>query len=91
MRQISISEIQRNLHKLDDFDIVEIIDKKRNKVKGYYIDSKYLSLVKQLSKKIEEQKKVKSVAGSLNKYANSTLIEQENGAWEKAILKKYTK
>jgi len=41
MQQISISDIQRNLHKLDNFDIVEIIDKKRNQVKGYFIDNKY--------------------------------------------------
>jgi len=28
MNTISISEIQRNLHKLNDFDIVEVVDKK---------------------------------------------------------------
>jgi hypothetical protein len=28
MQQLSISEIQRNLHKLDAFDIIEVIDKK---------------------------------------------------------------
>jgi hypothetical protein len=35
MQQISISQIQRNLHTLDNFDIIEVIDKKRNKVKGW--------------------------------------------------------
>ena len=34
MQQLSISEIQRNLHKLDSFDIIEVIDRKRDKVKG---------------------------------------------------------
>lgn len=29
MQTISISEIQRNLHKLDSFNIVKIVDKKR--------------------------------------------------------------
>jgi len=46
MQQISISEIQRNLHKLDNFDIIEVVDKKRHKVKGYFVDSKYLSFIK---------------------------------------------
>ena len=44
MQTISISDIQRNLHKLDDFNIVEIVDKKRNQIKGYFLDSSYQSL-----------------------------------------------
>ena len=46
MQQIGISEIQRNLHKLDNFDIVEVIDKKRDKVKGYFVDKKYAHAIK---------------------------------------------
>ena len=57
MEQISISEIQRNLHKLDDFDIIEVIDKKRDKIKGYFIESKYASLVEELAQKIQKKKK----------------------------------
>ena len=30
-----------------------------------------------------------SVAGGLHKYANLSLIEQENDAWRKAVLKKH--
>jgi DNA-binding transcriptional regulator GbsR (MarR family) len=41
MQTISISEVQRNLHKLDDFDVVKIVDRKRNRVKGYYLDAKF--------------------------------------------------
>ncbi len=48
MQTISISEIQRNLHKLDGFDIVEIIDKKRHKTKGYFLDSSYKSFIEKL-------------------------------------------
>jgi len=48
MQTISISEVQRNLHKLDDFDIVEIVDKKRKEVKGYFLDKKYHDTVEQL-------------------------------------------
>jgi len=30
MQTVSVSQIQRNLHQLNKFDIIEIIDKKRN-------------------------------------------------------------
>ena len=91
MEQISISEIQRNLHKLNDFDIIEVIDKKRNKIKGYFIASKYASLVEELSKKVEKKKKRKSAAGSLHAYANPDLIDQEEGAWQRHVVEKYSK
>ena len=48
MKTISISEIQRNLHKLNDFDIVEVVDKKRHQVKGYFLDKKYHDFVEEL-------------------------------------------
>lgn len=91
MNQISISEIQRNLHKLDDFDIIEIVDKKRNKVKGYFVDSKYVSFVEELAEKLHQKKNHKSPAGSLHRYANSKLIEQEEGAWQQHVIEKYSK
>jgi hypothetical protein len=56
MQTISISDIQRNLHKLDDFNIVEIVDKKRNKIKGYFLDSSYQPLIEKLIGKKEQQK-----------------------------------
>jgi len=57
MQTISISDIQRNLHKLDDFNIVEIVDKKRNQIKGYFLDSSYQSMIEKLIGKKEEKKK----------------------------------
>ena len=56
MQTISISDIQRNLHKLDDFNIVEIVDKKRNQIKGYFLDSSYQSLIEKLIDKQEQKK-----------------------------------
>ena len=50
MNTISISDIQRNLHKLDNFDIVEVVDKKRHQVKGYFLDKKYHDFVEELLK-----------------------------------------
>ena len=91
MERISISEIQRNLHTLDNFDIIEVIDKKRNKIKGYFIESKYASLVEEISKKVEERKKQnrKSLRGILFKYADATKIEDEESAWKNHVQKKY--
>jgi len=88
MQQISISEIQRNLHKLDSFDIVEVIDKKRNRVKGYFIDSKYLSFINELIEK-NRLSHSEQLAGSLHQYADPDLIEQEEGAWKAHLEKKH--
>jgi len=90
MQQISISDIQRNLHKLDNFDIVEIIDKKRNQVKGYFIDNKYAGFVQELvESQFKKDNKENSVGGSLNKYANPSLIEDEYEVktFDKKLLK----
>ena len=56
MDSISLSDIQRNLHKLNDFDIVELVDKKRKKIKGYFLDSSYKEFVEKL---VENNKKNK--------------------------------
>ncbi|CAA6824405.1 MAG: Unknown protein [uncultured Sulfurovum sp.] len=90
MQQISISDIQRNLHKLDGFDIVEIIDKKRNQVKGYFIDNKYAGFVQELVEaQIKIEKKDTSLGGSLHKYANPSLIETEDKGWKEHIAEKH--
>lgn len=54
MKTLSISQVQRELHHLDNFDIVEIIDKKRDIVKGYFVDIKYKSVIESL---VEKEKK----------------------------------
>ena len=90
MQQISISEIQRNLHKLDKFDIIEVIDKKRDKVKGYFIDSKYLSFIYELIEKNRlDAVSSEQLAGSLHQYANPDMMEQEKDAWKKHVEEKH--
>ncbi len=90
MQQLSVSEIQRNLHKLDGVDIVEIIDKKRHKVKGYFLDSKYMSLIKELVKKEEADRNLaESLGGALHQYADVSSIAQEKDAWKQHIEEKY--
>jgi len=59
MNTISISDIQRNLHKIDDLDIVEVVDKKRHQVKGYFLDKKYRDVVEALFMEQEHQKNEK--------------------------------
>jgi hypothetical protein len=63
MNTISISEIQRNLHKIDNFDIVEVVDKKRHQVKGYFLDKKYHAFVEELFQEKENKnaKKLKAL------------------------------
>ena len=56
MQTVSVSDIQRNLHKLDDFNIIEIVDKKRNQIKGYFLDSSYKSLIDSIIGKKEAKK-----------------------------------
>ena len=90
MQQISISEIQKNLHKLDSFDIVEVIDKKRDKVKGYFLDSKYISFINELiERKAQSSKKSKDLAGALHAYAKPERMDKEEDAWKKHVEEKY--
>jgi hypothetical protein len=91
MKQLSVSEIQRNLHNLDSCDIIEIVDKKRNRTKGYYIEAKHASFVKELAQRIEAQKKknIQKPAGRLHRYANRAKIATEGDAWRKNVLERY--
>ena len=88
MQQISISDIQRNLHKLNNFDIIEVVDKKKNKIKGYFIDSKYIYIIQQLID-INNKKNIINTAGSLQHYANPSLMEKEKEAWQQHTARKY--
>jgi len=56
MQIVSISDIQRNLHKLNGFDIVEVVDKKRNEIKGYFLDSSYKPFIDALVGEKEKKK-----------------------------------
>ncbi len=90
MTQISISDIQRNLHKLNDFEIIEVVDKKRNKVKGYFIEGKYASLVEEVAEKLKTLKKSRpTAAGMLNRYARSEEMEGEEDAWKRHVVTRY--
>ena len=77
MDSISLSDIQRNLHKLNDFDIVELVDKKRKKVKGYFLDSSYKEFVEKL---IEEKKRNKTKILKI-----SGIVDTKGGATKNSL------
>ena len=62
MKTLSISQIQRELHHLSNFDIIEVVDKKRDVVKGYFLDLKYKSLIDSIRKK-EKKNSLQEFAG----------------------------
>ncbi len=72
MEQLSVAELQRNLHRLNDFDIIELIDKRKGEIRGYLINKKYRFLIESI-----ESKPSYSLAGALKKYKNPNLIEKE--------------
>jgi len=86
MQIISISEIQRNLHKLDNFNIVEIVDKKRNQIKGYFLDSSYKSLIESIINQKEEKKNnLLNIVGIINdgsEVTRNTLREERLARYE---------
>ncbi len=55
MQTVSVPQIQRNLHQLNEFDIIEIIDKKRNQTKGYFLDSSYKPLIDEIIHQKEQK------------------------------------
>lgn len=81
MKTFSISQIQRELHHLHDFDILKIVDKKKDAVKGYFLDIKYKDIVEKL---IEEKRKneLSSFIGLWKDRDISTKSLREN-AWKK--------
>ena len=67
MQRLSVSEIQRNLQNLNDFDVLEVVDKKRNVVKGYFLDSRHKNLINELLKKRKaNRKKLLGLAGMVD-------------------------
>jgi len=90
MEKISVSELQRNLHRLDENGIVEIVDKKRSTVKGYFIGSGYADYVAEMSERIEKERGEKGkAAGILHAYADAGRIEGEKAAWRDHVVARY--
>lgn len=78
MNTISISDIQRNLHKLEEFDIVEVVDKKRHQIKGYFLDKKYHDVVEKLLREKEEKEDIFERARGILKQGDIDPIAWQN-------------
>ena len=58
--KMGIRDITRNFSILDEYDYVEIEDKKTHKTKGLFVSQKYADEIKEmLKKKIEEERQQK--------------------------------
>lgn len=62
MQILTMSEIQRNLHVLQNFDIIKVIDKRRNIVKGYLLSTKYQEKIEEIAK-ANKKKELKNFVG----------------------------
>jgi len=77
MQSLSVSEIQRNLQNLNDFDVLEIVDKKRNVVKGYFLDGRYKALIDELLKKrASNRKNLMGLIGSVSSQQPDQTVDQ---------------
>lgn len=77
MQSLSVSEIQRNLQNLNDFDVIEIVDKKRNVVKGYFLDSRYKTLIDELlQKRVSNRKNLMGLIGSVSSQQSDQTVNQ---------------
>ncbi len=81
MKSLNVSQIQRELHLLKDFDIIEVIDKKQKRTKGYFVDAKYAKAIEELDK----QKKKKNISKyvGLWKDKDVELKDLRQKAWRK--------
>ena len=77
MQSLSVSEIQRNLQNLNDFDVLEIVDKKRNVVKGYFLDCRYKALIDELlQKRASNRKNLMGLIGSVGSQQSDQTVDQ---------------
>ena len=58
-KRLGVREIVRNFSMLEDYDFVEIEDKKTHKLKGAFISSRLLGDVKEIIEKKEKERKQK--------------------------------
>jgi len=60
-KKMGIREIIRNFSVIDRYDYIEVEDKKTHKIKGIFISGKYLDEIREIVKKIIEEKKKKEI------------------------------
>ena len=59
--KMGIRDITRNFSKLEDYDYIEIEDKKTHKIKGMFVSEKYIDEVKSMLKDRQKSQKQKEI------------------------------
>ncbi len=81
-KKIGIRELARNIKILDEYDLIEIEDKKTKKSKGIFVSNKYADEIKKLIEEKEKREKEERLKRIL-KFAGS--IEMEKDLLDKDI------
>ncbi len=72
--QIGVREFTRDFNKLQKFDIIEVIDKKTNSLKGIYLSAKEAQKFKELLKQEKKRRKKEKVA-KIMRYAGTMRVD----------------
>ncbi len=81
-KKIGVRELARNVKILDEYDLIEIEDKKSKKRKGIFVSDKYADEIKRFIE-AKERKKREDRLKKIMKFAGS--IEMENDLVEKDL------
>ena len=82
MKRVSISEISKKPSILDDIDdVVEIVNKKTNEVKGVFISAKDLPFIKDMIEELEYRKWL-----NRNKKGLEASYKEFKGLFDEAII-----
>ncbi len=81
MKTLNMSQIQRELSLLNNFDIIKIVDRKKNITKGFFVDVKYSEEIKNIEK--QHNKKLISNYCGLWKDKDIDLEQIRQKAWKK--------
>lgn len=74
-KKIGVRELARNIKVLDEYDILEIEDKKTKRCKGVFVSSKYANEVKEFIENKEKESKERKLR-SLMQFAGTIQMDE---------------
>ncbi len=74
-KKIGVRELARNIKVLDEYDILEIEDKKTKRCKGVFVSSKYANEVKKFIENKEKESKERKLR-SLMQFAGTIQMDE---------------
>ncbi len=91
IHKMGVREFAKDFNKLQEFDIIEIIDKKTNTLKGIFLSKKEALKYKEFLEKEKKKKKEEKLA-KIMQYAGTMEIEERleklsKQEWKKEIAK----